>query len=76
MYTFLLILITTFLPYIIYTAGLAGLEPGKAAVIACIEPVMATFVGMIAFKEKIGIVTVLGVLLVLAAITLINTGKK
>ena len=72
LYTIFMILITTYLPYILYTAGLAGLEPGKAAIIACIEPVMATFVGWIAFNEVPALITILGVLMVLAAIVLIN----
>lgn len=74
-YTFFMIILTTFLPYIFYTAGLAGMEPGKAAVVACIEPVMATFVGLIVFGEKISIITYIGVALVIGAIVLINNPR-
>lgn len=75
-YTFLLIIITTFLPYIFYTAGLLELEPGKAAIVACIEPVMATFVGLIFYKEKIEIITYIGVALVIGAIVIVNFSSK
>lgn len=75
-YAFILIVITTFLPYIFYTAGLAGMEPGKAAIVACVEPVMATFVGLIFYKEKIELITYIGVALVVGAIVLINISGK
>ncbi len=70
--SFVLILVTTFFPYIFYTAGLNGMEPGKAAVVACIEPVAATVVGWIAFDERPSVSTVLGVLMVIGAIFIIN----
>lgn len=73
--SFVLILVTTFFPYIFYTAGLNGMEPGRAAVVACIEPVAATFVGWIAFNERPSVSTVLGVLMVIGAIFIINVGQ-
>ena len=75
-YTFVLIVITTFLPYIFYTAGLSEMEPGKAAIIACIEPVMATVIGMLAFGEMLTAITIVGVLLVIIAIIIINAKSK
>lgn len=71
-YAFVLILVTTFLPYIFYTAGLSGMEPSKAAIVACIEPVAATFVGWIAYGETPSASTIVGVCLVIAAIILTN----
>lgn len=75
-YAFVLIIITTFLPYIFYTGGLSGLEPGKAAIVACIEPVTATFVGWFAYGEKPSATTYLGVAMVIAAIIVINAKSK
>ena len=63
-YSFVLIIITTYLPYIFYTAGLSMMEPGKAAIVACIEPVVATIVGLIAFNESIGVLNIIGMILV------------
>ncbi len=73
LYSILLITITTFLPYIFYTAGLSLMEPGKAAIVACIEPVVATLVGWVSFGEKPTMMTALGVVLVIFAIIIINT---
>lgn len=71
-YCILIVIWVTYLPYILYTAGLAGMEPGKAAIVACIEPVAATIVGIIAYNEKPGLMTIGGVILVIASIVIVN----
>lgn len=72
----LLIILVTVAPYICYTRGLAGLENGTASVIASIEPVVATLVGIIIYKEGLDVWSVIGILLVLGSILLINWDKK
>lgn len=66
---------TCFLPYLCFTYGLSGLEAGKVSIIASIEPVVATLVGLFVFYEKLNFVSVLGIVLVLAAIVLTNTAN-
>lgn len=68
-------MVTTILPYILYTYGLTKVENSKAAVYACIEPIMATVVGFVIFKEVLNIFEIIGILLVLAAIVLLNSNK-
>lgn len=63
---------TTVLPYMFYTLGLTKIENSKAAVIACIEPIMATVFGFFIFSEKLGIDEIAGILFVLAAIYFLN----
>ncbi len=76
-YAFLLIIVVTVIPYLSYTKGLSKMESGKAAVIASIEPVAATLVGIIAFHEKVKLFTLLGIAIVLISIAVINLeGKK
>lgn len=72
-YSVVMILLVTYFPYVLYTSGLADIEPGKAAVIATIEPVAATVVGLAVFGEVPKLITIVGVVMVLAAILLINT---
>ncbi len=67
---------TCFLAYSLYTYGLSGIETGKASVIASIEPVTATFVGLLLYDERLTVQSAAGVILVLAAIVLLNTDKK
>ena len=63
---------TTVLPYIVYNFGLAGVETGQAAIIASIEPVVATLIGVLLFREPMTGGNLLGVILVLGAIVLSN----
>lgn len=65
-------LVSTVVPYILYTLGLTGLENSKASIIASIEPVTATVVGMILFHEKMTIHNFTGIVLVLGAIAICN----
>ncbi len=64
--------VTTALPYILYNFGLAGMENGQAAIIASIEPVVATLLGFFAFHERLTGGNLIGIVLVLAAIVLSN----
>lgn len=74
--TILLVLLVTLLPYLSYTKGLNGMENGTAAVLASIEPVVATLVGMMIYKETLNLWNITGIILVLGSIILINVNKK
>ena len=69
-------LVTTIVPYISYTTGLQQVENGVAAVLACIEPVMATLFGIFFFSELPTLTGWLGIALVLTALTLLNLRPK
>lgn len=64
-------IIVTILPYIFYTIGLTKIENSKAAVLACIEPIMATVLGFVVFREVLSFNEIVGVVLVLIAIILL-----
>ena len=68
--------LSCFLPYMLYTWGLTGLENGKASILASVEPVVASVIGVIVFHEKLTLQALTGILLVLAAIVLLNTGGR
>lgn len=67
-----IVVVVTVVPYILYTIGLSKIENSKAAVIACIEPIMATVVGFILYNEKLSILEIIGIVLVLTAIVKMN----
>ena len=69
-------LVTTIVPYVAYTTGLQQVENGVAAVLACIEPVMATVFGIFFFSEMPDLSGWLGILLVLIALTALNLQLK
>ena len=74
--TVFLVLLVTLFPYLLYTKGLAGVENGTASVIASVEPVVATLVGLIIYKEELSVQNVIGIVLVLISIFLINNNRK
>lgn len=65
-------LIATVLPYVFYTLGLTGVENGKAGIMASVEPVVASILGIVVYREKLTVSTILGIILVLAAIVILN----
>lgn len=74
--TVVLVLMVTLIPYLCYTKGLNGLENGTASVIASVEPVVATLVGVLIYQEKMDLWNVVGIALVLGSILLLNMGGK
>jgi len=60
-------LMSTVLPYILYTTGLLYMDNSRASIIASIEPVTATIVGFVVFREMISPAQIIGALLVIAA---------
>ncbi len=63
-------LMTTVLPYLLYTLGLEGVESSRAAVMVAVEPVVATLAGIFIYKETLSAVQIVGIALVLFAIAL------
>lgn len=69
-------LICTVLPYILYTFGLSGLETGKAAIVVTVEPLVGTLVGFFIWKEEFSLQKILGIILIFAAVVLLNLKSK
>jgi drug/metabolite transporter (DMT)-like permease len=65
-------LVSCYLPYRLYTYGMTGVETGTASTLASTEPVMATLMGVLVYKEAMPLRSVLGVLLVIGAIVALN----
>ena len=68
-------IVASYLPYLLYTYGLTRTENGKASIMASIEPVVATLLGITIFHEKLSIIGALGAALILCAIAVLNTRK-
>lgn len=64
--------VTCYLPYLLYTYGLTGLETGRASILASVEPVVATLVGVCIYHETMTLMSAAGVLCVLSAVVLLN----
>ncbi len=70
LFLFAICALVTIAPYILYTRGLEGLENGKASILASVEPVVASLVGFLLYKEGMQPIQVLGMVLVLLSCAL------
>ncbi len=75
-YSFLIALVNTILPYLLYTYGLSKISAGKAAVIAIIEPVVAAVIGHFIFQEYIGTLGCIGIVAVFLGLILLDHAKR
>ena len=65
--------LATVAPYLLYTGGLQELgDGGKASILASIEPVVAAFVGVLAFGEPLGLGTVGGLICILISVFILR----
>ena len=64
--------VTAVLPYLLYTVGLNHMRASGAAIMASIEPVVATAAGALVFGEGLTLSVVAGIALVLGAIVVLN----
>jgi len=68
--------ITTVLPYVLYTMALQRIEASRASIIASVEPVAATLLGVALYREGLSVWGGAGVALVVASIALLNANQK
>lgn len=69
-------LITAVIPFLAYTPGLEKVEASKAGIIATIEPMVATLIGIIVFSEPLTIMSGAGIVLILTAVIILNLKRK
>lgn len=72
MHALLLGLISTLIPFLSYTKGLEYMEAGKASVMAFVEPMVATLVGIMFFREVITLWNLFGISLIFCSVILLN----
>ena len=63
---------STVLPYALYTYGLTYVESGKASILVSVELIAGNIVGMAIFGEPHDPLKIIGILLIVAAILLLN----
>ncbi len=69
-------LVTAVVPFLAYTLGLQTVEASKAGIIATIEPMVATLIGIAFYAEPLTLFHGLGMLLILGAVILLNWKSK
>ncbi len=63
-------------PFILYTQGLAGVETGKAAILATMEPAVAAVLSFLLYRESLFNLKGVGILLIFAAVAMLNQPAK
>ena len=64
--------ISTVLPYVLYTWGLQRMDSGRAAILVAVEPLVGAVLGMVCYGEPHDLPKLAGIALILAAILLLN----
>ena len=69
-------LLSVLAPFSFYFAGLQHLEPTRAIVVSCLEPVFSIVIAAIALGELMRPLQVVGIVFVLAAITVVQLPNR
>ncbi|MBQ7039615.1 MAG: EamA family transporter [Clostridia bacterium] len=73
LFTLLTGLVTAVLPFLLYTKGLETVSAGKAAVLACAEPLCASILGRVLYGETLNY---LGIFLIVASILILQKKQR
>ncbi len=65
-------LVTAVIPFLSYTLGLSTVEASRAGIMATVEPLVATLIGVLVFSEPLTVFSALGISLILAAVVILN----
>lgn len=69
-------LVTAAIPYTLYTLGLKYVPAGTASVLACVEPLTATVIGISFYGDKLGIISFIGIILIFMAVGFLSFSNK
>lgn len=65
--------VSTTVPFALYTIGLLKVAPSKASVIATVEPATAAIFGVALFSEMLDLSKIIGIVLIISASIVINS---
>ena len=71
-FLFVFAVLSVLIPFSFYFAGLQHLDPTKAIVASCLEPVFTVLIAAVTLHELVGPMQALGMLMVLAAIIVVQ----
>ena len=63
-------ILTGSLAYVLYTAGMKGMETSRAAQLTTIEPVTAALLGSVLFHQPLSVWEILGIAMVVGSVIL------
>ena len=65
-------MLSVLVPFSFYFAGLQHLDPTKAVIVSCLEPVFTILIAALALKEVVRPIQALGIVMVLSAILIVQ----
>ena len=68
-------IVTSAVPYTLYTLGLKYMPAGKASILACVEPLTATIIGISFYGDRLGVVSANGIVLIISSVVVISLFK-
>ena len=68
-------IITSALPYFIYTYAMKKLPAGVVASLGCVEPMTASIISFTIYGEAISVYSIVGIVLILASVVLLSKGE-
>jgi drug/metabolite transporter (DMT)-like permease len=74
-FSLLTALVTAVIPFLAYTLGLRSVEASKAGILATVEPMVATLIGIFVLSEPLTLMSGIGVLLILATVVILNVSN-
>jgi drug/metabolite transporter, DME family len=69
-------LLPTVIAYFFYTKGLEKIESSKAAIIATVEPIVATVLSVFLYNEGMSILQMIGTGMIFSSVIIVNITKK
>ena len=68
----MLVLVSTLTPFLLYTKGLEHMETGKAALLTFVEPMVATIISALVFRESFTLNNAIGIVLIISSIIVLQ----
>jgi len=69
-------LVTAAIPYTLYTLGLKYTPASTASILACVEPLTASVIGIAFFGDSLGAVSLFGISLIFISVGVLSVSKK
>ena len=69
-------ILTGSMAYVLYTAGMKGMETSRAAQLTTIEPVTAAILGSVLFHQPLSVWEIAGIAMVVGSVIMMNAGSK
>lgn len=71
-----LAVVSTVAPFLLYTGGLKGIQASRAAVLATVEPLVGSLLGVLVFDDPFTAWTLLGMVLIFSSIAVLQMPRR